>query len=291
MLGEYEYIYCTMRPYSLLLLPIIIKLLSKKNKVLIDFRFLFYMEAYYYKGLGMTNYLYWFFDRWLLSKSLKASDYRIALTSGLAEKIGKTFDLDFTVIEQGYDSDERDLACDHKEKVHYYLDNMINIVYTGSVTPTQADPKEMADIVSVILSHNRRVVFHFFGLVGSLQKRLFECDRVYFYDYLNYKQFVDVVRRADIVFIYYSNNSLNDHRIGTKTYDYMNFSKPILCYCSQNQLTFETLKNYNRKHVITNNYHENSLNIDFDKLMENGASLSNDHDVHELYKAFLELEK
>jgi len=286
-LNEYEYIYCTVRPYSMLLLPKFIKTICN-TKVLLDFRFLFYLESYYYKKIGQINIIYRFLDKQLLKSALKNSDYRISLTDALGKILQHETKYPFYTIEQGFDSDERDIILNAEDEINFYEEGKINIVYTGSITPTIADPTEMAEIISIMLECNQNLVFHFFGLVGGLKNKLMDNERIKFYNYLNYKQFTFVSKKADILWMYYSNNKLNDFRVGTKTYDYMNFGKPILCFCSKDQETVKVLERYNSKYLIHDNYKANASNINFEELKDLKISHIDHYDIFKLYLPFFE---
>lgn len=289
-LNEYEYIYCTIRPYSMLLLPSIIKRISTA-KVLIDFRFLFYLESYYYLKLGKFNILYKAIDRYLLRSALRNSDYRVTLTESLGAILKKETGFSFFNVEQGYDREDLEISLKKEDYFDFYIEGKINVVYTGSVAPSQADPSEMAQVILIMIKKNPDVVFHFFGLIGGLEKRLQKSDQVKFYNYLNIKQFTFVGKTADVLWMYYSNNKLNDFRVGTKTYDYMNFGKPILCFCSDKQETVRVLKHYKSKLIITNNYNENAAKINFSKLKLMEYEESHFYDISQLYYPFLEPKK
>lgn len=289
-LPEYEYIYCTIRPYSLLFIPKLLKTISN-SKVLTDFRFLFYKEPYFYKKLGKINLLYRFFDKLLLRSAVKNSNYRISLTDGLGNILKEETGYSFNTVEQGFDKEEREIVLDKEDQIEFYCYGKINLVYTGSIVPTQADPNEMAEIISIILNSSNDVVFHFFGNVGGLKKKIKSSDRIKYYGYLNYKQFNFVILRADIVWMYYSNNGQNYFRVGTKTYDYMNFGKPILCFCSRNQETVRVLKNYSGKWLILDHYTKKASKIDFEKLRNMKVTRSDEFNIFTLYLPFAEPQK
>lgn len=289
-LNEYEYIYCTIRPYSMLFLPKVIKTICK-TKILIDFRFLFYLESYYYKKIGMINVIYKYIDKLLLKSALKNSDYRISLTDSLGNILRSETKYSFYTIEQGYDSEERNIKLYEKDEILFYEEGKINVVYTGSVAPTQADPNEMAEVIQIMLESNKNLIFHFFGLVEGLKKKLMNNSRIKFYNYLNYRQFVFVIQKADILWMYYSNNNKNDFRVGTKTYDYMNFGKPILCFCSINQETVRVLSKYESKCLIHEDYKRNATLINFEKLKDMKISEPNNFDIFRLYYPFIDPSK
>lgn len=291
-LNQYSYIYCTIRPYSMLFLPKFIKLINKNAKIMLDFRFLFYMESYYYKSVGKLNWIYRYFDKGLLRSALANSDYKICLTDSLGEILNKETGKHFFTIEQGFDSEDKQIVLNAEDKVDFYVNGKINIVYTGSITYTQADPIEMAEVILAMLAANENLVFHFFGLVSGLQIRLKDNDRVRYYSYLNYRQFVYVGETADILWMYYSNNKKNDFRVGTKTYDYMNFSKPILCFCSKNQETVRVLSKYKKKYMIHDHYQEEAQLIDFDALKSSvDIEEANYSDIYNLYSPLIEPSK
>lgn len=289
-LNEYEYIYCTIRPYSMLFLPKFIKTICK-TKVLLDFRFLFYLESYYYEKIGKINVIYKYLDKLLLKSALKNSNYRISLTDSLGNILHSETKYSFYTIEQGYDSEERNIKLYEKDEILFYEEGKINIVYTGSVAPTLADPNEMAEIIQIMLESNKNLIFHFFGLVEGLKKKLKSNSRIKFYNYLNYRQFVFVIQKADILWMYYSNNNKNDFRVGTKTYDYMNFGKPILCFCSIKQETVRVLNKYESKYLIHEDYKRNATLINFEKLKDMKISEPNNFDIFKLYFPFIEPSK
>lgn len=282
-LKNYDYAYLTVRPYGLLCLPAFLKWIAPELKLISDYRFMFCLESYFYQGSNRYQYFYAPIDRLLFKSHLTNSDLRYGITTGVASILQKYCNQAVTGVDQGFDAREKV----ESEMVEPWKNpDKINLVYIGNVAPGASDPQMLANFCKNLIQAYPEIEVHMFGKLDIMKKYIANDNQIKLHGYLKSTQIGSVLKQADLLLVFYTDDGQSDYRVGTKTFDYMQAAKPVLAHCSKDSGTYEVLSSYPAFLWCDSKTDLGSRPWDLDQESKKEIVVPPDYEIHTLYRKY-----
>lgn len=222
----YDVAVATYAPFATFMIALGLKKKGIVNRIVFDFRDL-WTDNHLYTGIPFFS----LHEKKLEKRLCDLTDKITVVSDSLADVLRKKYNVNkISVIFNGFDTD--DLMTLSQE--HYFDNNKINIVYTGSIYSGHRDPTPLFEAINELKKENvnlGKLNVCFVGassnLLNDAIKRYSIDETVHCYESLPREDSLKIQRDADVLIFLEDNLTNTDGILTGKLFEYMFSGTPI----------------------------------------------------------------